>query len=255
MAPFLAGSVVSMLAEPVFATPTTSPARPSAPAPQSGAKRLTWVLRQVSQTYGAIETYMSSAGMRLDIGSVKVTLRPPDYRLVFWNEKSHYYFAETFSQFKKQSPPEVNPKIEKAEILLVEPNASPIAGLPVKHYSWQKWRIAQPKFRSNVYDFWVTRAIPLSQPAMDVCANCCYLPSGYGVPLKVTGLRTYRGKSKTIVFLNTEAYRKMNVPDKIYEPPVVGYEKVRSETEVLLKEHTPAREEDVSEVFKSLPKD
>lgn len=210
----------------------------------------TWVLRQVSQTYGAVETFVSKDGIRLHMGSIVVALQPPLEEVYFWNTKTKFYCKDTTQRFKKRIPPEFTPGKELSKITQLPSKGVKIAGLPVNHYLWERWKKEDPSKRHIIYEFWSTRALPLPEKVMDTCATYCYLPPGYGLPLKILGNRPRHGSYRQVTFLTTDSCRKATVPPTFYVASLHGYEKVGSETEVLLKDRHTAKEEDVSDLFK-----
>lgn len=207
-----------------------------------------YTLQQISQTYGSLETSVSKDGLKMLLGTVRISIKGPDFDLVFWNERTRYLFREPLDRFVAKIPRHVDKRIHGSRVRVIEAKPAPISGFPVVHYRWERWPLKYPDRVVPIYDFWTTRSLPVSQRVMDVAALCCYLPAGYGFPLKIDGARV----GKPVTFLSTHGKTKSKMKRNFLDPPGSGYEKVNSEMAVLLKERTAAKDEDVSDLFKPM---
>ncbi len=106
--------------------------------PVWAAKKPGWVLHQNSQTYGIVKCILSADGIRMEMGNVKVSIVPPDWRFTFWNDQTKFYFDESLEDFQER----VTKKPLKAGwIKSLEPRkpyVEAIAGMKVKNWFRKK---------------------------------------------------------------------------------------------------------------------
>lgn len=214
----------------------------------SWAKTEGWYMRQNSQIYGLVSSVVSSEGIRLEMKDIKITVTKPGWKVTFWNEKTNYIFDETIEDFKRRSPVRANPELYDSKIVTGKPPIEVYAGVKAKHYQWLKIRKDKSEPTKVVYDFACSQEMGLPKEVGDVASLCCYIPIGYGLPLRVTG-----GQNRGVL-LNTTFLKKGPVDLSIYKPPKhIKFKRVKSEMEVLLKEKGTADDADVSDLFKAIP--
>jgi len=215
-------------------------------APPATASKPGWLIRQNSQTYGIVKTLVSADGMRLEMGDIKVGMQAPQYRVKFWNQRTKFYFEETIEEFQERVPKRNIPKGWLKKVVAGQPFEETLAGVKGKHYRWIGY---DPKNTSHflvLFDYVCTENLGLPKKLNDVASICCYVPPGKGLPLRITG-------GGNIVYLQTTLVNKAVVDPAIFKLPK-GYTKVNSEMEVLMKERGMAKEDDVSDLFKAIPK-
>ncbi|MBC8000900.1 MAG: hypothetical protein IAF58_23335 [Leptolyngbya sp.] len=212
------------------------------------AKTEGWYMRQNSQIYGMVSTVVSSEGIRLEMKDIKITLSKPGWKVTFWNEKTNFIFDETIEDFKRRTPVKADPTVYDSKVIPGKPAIEIFAGVKAKHYQWVKVRKDGTAKPSVVYDFACSQEMGLPKEVGDVASLCCYIPIGYGLPLRVSG-----GQNRGML-LNTTFLKKGPVDLSIYKPPKnIKFKRVRSEMEVLLKEKGTADDADVSDLFKAIP--
>lgn len=209
-------------------------------------KKPGWIIRQNSQTYGIVKTLVSADGIRLEMGNIKVVIVQPSYRVTFFNERTKNSFDESFEEFQKRVPPRNCPPGWLKKVEPAKPFYETVGGVKGKHYVWYTYNPKNPAQRHVYYDYVVTKDLGLPERLMDVASICCYVPAGNGLPLRVTG-------DKRVVYLNTTFMTKTMVDPAVFKIPK-GYNKVKSEMEVLLKEAGTVQDDDVSDLFKAIPK-
>ena len=228
------------------------------------AKKPGWMLRQNSQTYGIVKTILSPDGIRLEMGEIKVAMHPPDWRVTFWNERTKFVFDESIDEFERRIPRREIPQGWLKKVEVWKPYEETLAGIRGKHYRWIAYDPKDPKglkdprgpnFPINprypkspltLYDYVCTENLGLPKRLNDVASICCYVPPGKGMPLRVTG-------AGNIVYLQTTLAMKMQVDPALFIAPR-GYTRVKSEMEVLMKERGLAKEDEVSDLFRAVPK-
>lgn len=204
-----------------------------------------WILRQNSQTYGFVKTIVSPDGIRLDMGDMKVGIRPPDWRVTFWNQRTKFMFDESIEEFKARVPKKNIQKGWKTKVETVKPLEETYSGIKAKHYRWVEYDPNNPKNFFTLYDYACADNLGLPKRLMEVASICCYVPAGKGLPLRVTG-------GRQVVYLYTTLASKTMVDPAIFKAPK-GYTRVKSEMEVLMKEPGLAKEQEVSDLFKAIP--
>ncbi len=222
------------------------------------AKKPGWLLRQNSQTYGIVKTIVSPDGIRLEMGEIKVGMYPPNYRVAFWNERTKFVFDESIEEFQRRVPQRRLPPGWLKKVEPAKPLNETLAGIKGKRYLWLAYDPKDPDGRKPkvdprypkspfiLYDYVCTENLGLPKRLNDVASICCYVPPGKGLPLRVTG-------SGNIVYLQTTLALKMMVDPAIFKAPK-GYTRVKSEMEVLMKEPGLAKEDEVSDLFRAVPK-
>lgn len=212
------------------------------------AKKPGWLIRQNSQTYGIVKTIVSPDGLKMEMGTIRVTMTPPKWRITFWNERTKYIFDESLQEFQRRSPPKTHPVgyIEKMEP--AKPAFQTFSGLKARNWHWYAYNPKNPKEQRLLYDFSSVDNIGLPQGLMNAAAICCYIPTGKGLPLRVVGDSQHGSK----VFLNTTFVSKTMVDSDIFKAPK-NFTRVKSEMEVLLKEAGTLQDEDVSDLYKPFP--
>lgn len=212
------------------------------------AKKPGWLIRQNSQIYGIVKTIVSPDGLKMEMGTIRVTMTPPKWRITFWNERTKYLFDESLQEFKRRSPPKQRPLgfVEKLEP--GKPKTQTFSGLKAKTWHWYAYNPKNPKEQKLLHDFACVDNLGLPQGLMDAASICCYLPTGKGLPLRVVGDSLHG----TRVYLNTTFVSKTMVDPEIFRTPK-NYTRVKSEMEVLLKEPGTVRDEDVSDLYKPFP--
>lgn len=212
------------------------------------AKTEGWYMRQNSQIYGIVSSVVSSEGIRLEMKDIKIALSKPGWKVTFWNEKTNYIFDETIEDFKRRSPRRADPTIYNSKVIPGKPAIEIFAGVKAQHYQWVKVRKDGTEKPQVVYDFACSQEMGLPKEVSDVASLCCYIPIGYGLPLRVTG-----GQNRGVL-LNTTFLKRGPIDLSIYKPPKnIKFKRVRSEMEVLLKEKGTADDADVSDLFKAIP--
>ncbi|MBX9952026.1 MAG: hypothetical protein K2Y39_22830 [Candidatus Obscuribacterales bacterium] len=212
------------------------------------AKKAGWLIRQNSQTYGTVKTIVSPDGLKMEMGTIRVTMTPPKWRITFWNERTKYIFDESLQEFQRRSPRKPRPSGYLERLEPGKPRFQTFSGLKAKNWHWYAYDPKNPKEQKLLYDFACAENLNLPQGLMDAASICCYIPTGKGLPLRVVG-DSFRG---TKVFLNTTFVSKTMVDPEIFKTPK-NYTRVKSEMEVLLKESGTLRDEDVSDLYKPFP--
>ncbi|MCC7528920.1 MAG: hypothetical protein IT342_10385 [Candidatus Melainabacteria bacterium] len=217
--------------------------------PAAAAKKTGWILRQNSQTYGIVKCILSADGIRMEMGNVKVSIVPPDWRFTFWNDQTKFYFDESLEDFQERVPKK---PLKAGWIKSLEPRkpyVEAIAGMKVKNWRWYSYNPKHPEENRLYYDFACSESMGLPRRLMEVACICCYVPPGKGMPLRVMGELQSRPK----VLLNTTFITKTMVDPAIFKLPN-GYTRVRNEMEVLLKKKGTVMDEDVSDLYRPFPK-
>lgn len=212
------------------------------------AKKPGWLVRQNSQTYGVVKTIVSPDGLKMEMGSIRVTMTPPNWRITFWNERTKYLFDESIQDFQRRSPAKPSPIGFVRKLEPGKPAIQTFSGLKAKNWHWYAYNPKNPKEQKFLYDFACVDNLGLPQGLMDAASICCYIPTGKGLPLRVVGDSGHGMK----VFLNTTFVSKTMVDAQIFRAPK-NLTRVNSEMEVLLKEPGTVRDEDVSDLYKPFP--
>lgn len=218
------------------------------PMQPAHAKKEGWLLRQNSQTYGIVKTIVSPDGLKMEMGTIRVTIMPPKWQITFWNERTKFVFSESLQEFRRRSPVKPNPTgyVEKLEP--GKPAVQTFSGLKARNWHWYSYDPHHPERQHLLYDFACAENLGLPQGLTDAASICCYIPTGKGLPLRVVG----ESRQDKRVFLNTTFVSKTMVDKEIFKPPK-NLTRVKSEMEVLLKEAGTVRDEDVSDLYRPFP--
>ncbi|HNB22108.1 MAG TPA: hypothetical protein PKZ32_06820, partial [Candidatus Melainabacteria bacterium] len=157
------------------------------PMQPAHAKKQGWLLRQNSQTYGIVKTIVSPDGLKMEMGTIRVTIMPPKWQITFWNERTKFVFSESLQEFRRRSPVKPNPTgyVEKLEP--GKPAVQTFSGLKARNWHWYSYDPHHPERQHLLYDFACAENLGLPQGLTDAASICCYIPTGKGLPLRVGG--------------------------------------------------------------------
>ncbi len=208
---------------------------PGLEAPASPLKG--WDVSQVSQFQGKVHIRITPSVGRIDSNEYTVVLLPDTRTLIYNNSNKTFCEKprkEWLRQFGGSEIAHAN-KVHKAR-------SAVIAGRKATLYICD--RFSRNGKLSYSTEFWTCSDLPIA--AENAAAYCvfCDVPSGYGLPMRIT--RKYR--DHTVSMLDTLGCREMPFEPAVFKP-LNGFKKVKDEMELIMAGSSSSGKDDFSAIF------